>query len=119
VRPLKWLRHLGVAIAVIVVVAVVFAYAIVANRSEQVFLVNDGRQALRVDGCDVDGFQIPPGRYKTPLGVTDRLICPVYRNGDSAYLGCLIIKREALHNRQILIWDSMDPGVTLSKCDPG
>ena len=116
---MKRLRYLSIGLAVIVASAATVAYAVVANRNEQVFLVNDGLMVLRVDGCDVDGLQIPPGVYATPIAVTDRLICPVYRNDDSAYLGCLVIKRERMDKRPIPILQSIKPGVALDECDPG
>jgi hypothetical protein len=113
------LRTFGAVAALVVVVAATVVFAIESNRVEQVYLVNDGLQVLRVDGCDIDGFQIPPGRYQTPIEVTDKLICPVYRNADRAYLGCPVIMREMFVDRQIPILQSMEPRTPVAKCDPG
>jgi hypothetical protein len=117
--PLKRLKHFGMAAALVLAAAVTVVFAIESNRAEQVFLVNDGLQPLRVNGCDIDGFTIPPGRDKTPIDVTNRLICPVYRNADLTYLGCLVIKREELADRQIPILQSINPSTPVAECDPG
>lgn len=118
-RTGRWLKYVGMATGVSAVgVATVF-YAIASNRSEQVFLVNDGLQVLRVDHCDIDGVQIPPGRSDWPIPVTDSMTCPVYRNNDATYLGCLILHRQHQATRQIPISQTLKPGIALAACDRG
>jgi hypothetical protein len=114
-----WLKRLGIATGLLVALLATVVYAIAANRSEKVTLVNDGPQVLRVDHCDIDGLQIPPGRYNWPIPVTDKMSCPVYRNNDAAYLGCLVIHRQNQGNRQIQILQSLQPGIAVGRCDRG
>lgn len=117
--PLKRLNTFSTVAALVVATAATVVFALESNRTERVFLVNDGLQVLSVDGCDIDGFQIPPGRYKTPIDVTDKLVCPVYRNADRAYLGCLVIRREKSVDRDIFLLQAIAPRIPLAKCDPG
>jgi hypothetical protein len=112
-----WFKHVGIAAGVVIAILATVFYAIAANRTEQVYLVNDGLQALRVDHCDIDGLQIAPGRYNWPIPVTAKMSCPVYRNEDAAYLGCLIFHRQSQPNRQIQILEFLQSGISVGQCD--
>jgi hypothetical protein len=118
-RTGEWLKYAGIAVGVFIVALAIVFYSISANRTEQIFLVNDGLQVLRVDHCDIDGLQIAPGRYNWPIPVTAKMSCPVYRNEDAAYLGCLIFHRQSQPNRQIQILGSLRSGMSEARCDRG
>ena len=72
-----------------------------------------------IDGCSIDGDRIHPGVYPTPIDVTNKLICPVFQDRDSSYLGCLSVKREEARNRHVPILQSLDPAVILANCHRG
>ena len=103
------------AAAIAMIVASV-ALAIIRPPFEQVILVNDTLNALRVDQCSLDGEAVRPGMFRRPIDVSASMACPVYVNRDASYVGCLLIRRQKQHGRRIAIMANTTPGISVHAC---